>query len=107
MGEPFCPGTFSPHGFLSAVRYVDAHRSVAVHLGTADLKVAMKGSGISTKSAHGEGAGPGEPNHAMYLKQAEHLMKRGAFAPAIEYLNEAIRMNPTSKVKLCALTSIV
>jgi hypothetical protein len=34
----------------------------------------------------------------MYLKQGEHLMKKGVFSPALTYLNQALLLNPESKV---------
>ena len=79
---------------------MDTYRSVAVHLGTSDLKSMMK----ANLKAKGNipvtnDVGPGEPNDVMYLKQAEHLMKRGTFAPAVMYLEQALMMNPASKVR--------
>ena len=66
-------------------------------MGTSDLKSAMKGSGIATKDSL---LNPGEPNAEMYLKQAEHLMKRGGLQPAIVYLEKALTLNPVSKVSV-------
>ena len=40
----------------------------------------------------------GQPNEDMYLKQAEHLMKKGVLAPALSYIDTAIKLNPHSKV---------
>jgi hypothetical protein len=40
----------------------------------------------------------GAPNDLMYLKQGEHLMKKGVFSPALTYLNQALLLNPESKV---------
>ena len=79
---------------------MDAYRSVAVHLGTSDLKNMMKASlkGTGIAGTVNNDVSPGEPNDVMYLKQAEHLMKRGTFRPAISYLEQALCMNPTSKV---------
>ena len=42
---------------------------------------------------------PGDPNDEMYLRQAEHLMKRGALQAAIIYLHQSLTMNPESKVR--------
>jgi hypothetical protein len=36
----------------------------------------------------------------MYLKQGEHLMKKGIYASALFYLNQSLNINPESKVKL-------
>jgi hypothetical protein len=35
---------------------------------------------------------------AMYLKQGEHLMKKGVYAPALNYLKQSLSINPESKV---------
>ena len=35
---------------------------------------------------------------AMYLKQGEHLMKKGVYTPALNYLNQSLNINPESKV---------
>ena len=57
---------------------MDAHRSVAVHLGTSDLKSMIKTSpgvgGLGGKPGGGPqqvnpDLGPGDPNDVMYLKQ--------------------------------------
>jgi len=34
----------------------------------------------------------------MYLKQGEHLMKKGVYTPALYYLDLALKLNPESKV---------
>ncbi len=109
-----------------ARRYVDAYRSVAVQLGaTSDLKNVISKSGESedgkgcmsprpsssspfppplplkgmkTSFLPAPGTGPGEPNDEMYLKQAEHLMKRSIYPSAVAYLDQAINLNPHSKV---------
>jgi len=57
-------------------------------------KTGMKNAVTSTNVLQ-----PGEPNDAMYLKQAEHLMRRSIFPSALIYLNQALAMNPTSKVR--------
>ncbi len=38
------------------------------------------------------------PSDTMYLKQGEHLMKKGVYGPALVYINQALIMNPDSKV---------
>ena len=77
---------------------MDSYRNVAVHFEAGDLKSVMAKTGMKS-SVLVPAVGPGEPNDVMYLKQAEHLMKRGAFAPAILYLQQALAMNPMSKVR--------
>lgn len=76
---------------------MDAYRSVAVHFGTTDLKSQMAKTGMKSHMLS-TGAGPGEPNDVMYLKQAEHLIKRSVYGPAIMYLDQALQLNPSSKV---------
>jgi len=79
-------------------RYVDTNRMVAVELGaSADLKAVIAKTGMKNAVTSSNVAQPGEPNDAMYLKQAEHLMKRSIFSSALMYLNLALAMNPTSK----------
>ena len=57
----------------------------------------MREKGMVT--AKGIEFNPGDPNDEMYLRQAEHLMKRGAYNPAIVYLHQSLKMNPESKVE--------
>lgn len=80
---------------------MDAYRNVAVLAGAgSDLKRIMKTKGITKRRvvSAANDAGPGDPSAEMYLKQARHLMKRGALGPAIRYLGEALKMDPASKV---------
>ena len=63
-----------------------------------DLKGALKDSGMASNQ-QGHESEPGAPNDEMYLRQAEHLMKRGAYHPAMIYLHQSLSMNPESKVK--------
>ena len=81
-----------------AFRYVDSQRSVAVSLGgpNCDLKEAIDQSGLSLFSSEPTA---GAPSDTMYLKQGEHLMKKGVYAAALYYLNMALKLNPESKVK--------
>ena len=66
--------------YYHSCSYVDAHRSVAVHLGTSDLKSMMKTTAAGVGKGPGVGTGgpgqqvnpdlgPGDPNDVMYLKQ--------------------------------------
>jgi len=82
------------------IRYVDAHRGISVRLGgpESDLKNEIDKSGIAN-FARDENS-PGAPNDVMYLKQAEHLMRKGAYKPAIVYLDTALGINSASKVYL-------
>ena len=41
---------------------------------------------------------PGEPSLDMYLKLAEHLMKKGNFDAALYNIGEAADFNPESPV---------
>ncbi|TRY76306.1 hypothetical protein TCAL_06373, partial [Tigriopus californicus] len=75
--------------------YVDSYRSVAVHLSGSDLKNTMKPTGMPSHfklEVTNDGV-----DDAMYLKQAEHLMKRGVYGPALMYLETALLYNPISK----------
>ncbi len=63
--------------------------------GGGDLKLAIKDSGLKNKE---EEQAPGAPNDAMYLKQAEHLIRRAQYKPALTYLMESLHMNPESLV---------
>ena len=76
---------------------MDTYRNVAVHFDAGDLKSAMAKTGMKSIAA-GPCIGPGEPDDQMYLKQAEHLMKRGAYKPALLYLEQALAINPTSNI---------
>lgn len=83
---------------MTFCRYVDSYRNTAVILGgsnEADLKSQMQKSGMKVTKVE---LAPGEPSDVMYLKQAEHLMKKGNHESACIYLDEALMMNPTSKV---------
>ena len=84
---------------------MDAYRSVAVQMGAAaDLKNVISKSGMKTNFLAAPGTGPGEPNDEMYLKQAEHLMKRSIYPAAVAYLDQAIHLNPHSKVRSLLLS---
>ena len=67
-----------------------------------DLTSVMKDAGL-TSTLNQQQQNPGAPNDEMYLRQAEHLMKRGAFEPALVYLHKSLTMNPQSKVTHCAI----
>lgn len=73
---------------------MDSYRGIACNMGL-DLKGLMKDSG---KFQPGQETLPGEPNDEMYLRQAEHLMRRGTYQTALIYLHESLAMNPESKV---------
>lgn len=75
--------------------YVDVYRNTAFNE-VSDLKGIMKEKGMSTGAT--ADYNPGDPNYEMYLRQAEHLMKRGAYNQAIIYLHQSLQMNPDSKV---------
>ena len=79
-------------------RYVDAYRGVAVQLGgpECDLKEAIDQSGLSLFNAEPQA---GAPSDTMYLKQGEHLMKKGVYPAALYYLNMALKLNQESKVR--------
>ena len=62
-----------------------------------DLTSVMKDAGL-TSSSQFITQNPGAPNHEMYLRQAEHLIKRGAYDPALVYLHQSLTMNPKSLV---------
>ncbi len=87
------------HGFWSFERYVDSYRGISVQLGgpEADLKNEIDKSGLAHFNSYD--AQPGSPTESMYLKQAEHLMKKGVTNAALGYLKQALTMNPESKVK--------
>jgi hypothetical protein len=40
----------------------------------------------------------GCPNDALFLKQGEHLMKKGVYRPALFYLTQSLKIKPESKV---------
>ncbi len=52
----------------------------------------------NTFLANAAGQAPGDPSDDMYLRQAEHLMKRSIYPAAVAYLDQAISINPSSKV---------
>lgn len=79
-------------------RYVDAYRSIAFGQDTSDLRSQIKEAGMNAQSGALDLV-PGDPNDEMYLRQAEHLMKRGALQAAIIYLHQSLTMNPESKVR--------
>ena len=62
-----------------------------------DLTNVMKDAGFTSASLHQQ-LNPGAPNDEMYLRQAEHLIKRGAYDPALVYLHQSLTMNPKSLV---------
>jgi hypothetical protein len=68
-------------------------------LGSSDLKGLIKESGLNNNCLNE--TVPGDPNDEMYLRQAGHLMRRGAYQTAIVYLHESLTMNPESKVTFC------
>ena len=84
--------------FSIIFRYVDSYRGISVQLGgpEVDLKEAIDQSGLLLFNASADLAGA--PNELMYLKQGEHLMKKGVYEPALIYLNQALVLNPESKV---------
>ena len=104
------------------VEYVDQHRNVAVVFDSSgDLKSAMAKTGLKSLVAALQRQQSDEPDHVLYLKQAEHLMKRSTYAvitysnvkifninlhfslqPALVYLDQALSMNPASKAAHCA-----
>ena len=69
-----------------------------------DLTNVLKDAGHTNLSSQ-QNYNPGAPNDEMYLRQAEHLMKRGAYEPALIYLHQSLTMNPQSLVNkpLCIL----
>lgn len=85
------------------VRYVDAHRGISVQLGgpESDLKTEIDKSGIASFAR--DDNSPGCPNDVMYLKQAEHLMRKAAYKPALVYLDTALAINSGSKVKMIGI----
>ena len=89
--------------YISKYRYVDAYRSIAFTQDTSDLRGQIKEAGMNTNTGALDLV-PGDPNDEMYLRQAEHLMKRGALQAAIIYLHQSLTMNPESKVKLFSLS---
>ena len=62
----------------------------------------MKDAGFTNLAAQTQ-QHPGAPNDEMYLRQAEHLMKRGAYEPALIYLHQSLTMNPKSLVNYNSL----
>jgi hypothetical protein len=40
----------------------------------------------------------GCPNDALFLKQGEHLMKKGVYRPALFYLTQSLKIKPECKV---------
>ena len=57
--------------------------------------------GLNSPAMSAEALGlPEDIDDAMYLKQAEHLMKRGILGPAEVYLDNAMKLNPASKVRV-------
>ena len=65
----------------------------------------MKDAGL-TSTLNTQHQNPGAPNDEMYLRQAEHLMKRGAYEPALVYLHQSLSMNPQSKVVSAVLSFV-
>ena len=68
---------------------------MAVELGGTDLK-----GMINHRSILGVDSilMPGEPNELMYLKQAQHYMKKSKFQEALIYIKRALEYNPESSV---------
>ena len=69
----------------------------------------MEKTGLKVENAAAAAAGGGggagdrgglaaEPREEMYQQQAEHLIKRGIHGQALEYLKQALEINPESKV---------
>ena len=69
-----------PNSFVLVFRYVDAYRMISVNCdsGNDDLKSIMAKAGSKVRSADAKEI-PGEPNLVMYLKLAEHLLRKGHF----------------------------
>ena len=38
------------------------------------------------------------PNDALFLKQGEHLLKKGIYSAALNYLTQSLTINPECKV---------
>ena len=67
--------------------------------------IKLEGHNSISAAAAGGGGGAGdrgglaaEPREEMYQQQAEHLIKRGIHGQALEYLKQALEINPESKV---------
>ena len=86
--------------------YVDTYRMMAVNLGSdnADLKQMMAKAGSKIKTD--EKGAPGEPNLILYLKLADHLLRKRNFEAALANVAEAAEYSPDSPLVMLAAAKI-
>ena len=82
--------------------YVDTYRMISVNAGSGneDLKSIMAHSGRKIRTD--DKLAPGEPDLHMYLRLADHLMKKGLIDSAMQSITEAADFNPESPLVLMA-----
>ena len=87
-------------------RYVDSSRMVSVNMGSGadDLRSIMAKAGAKIKSD--DRLAPGEPNLIMYLKLAEHQLKKGQFETALQSVAEAAEFSPESTLVMLTAARI-
>ena len=74
--------------------------SVNAGSGNEDLKSIMAHSGRKIRTD--DKLAPGEPDLHMYLRLADHLMKKGLIDSAMQSISEAAEFNPESPLVLMA-----
>ena len=86
--------------------YVDSSRMVSVNMGSGadDLRAIMAKAGAKIKSD--DRLAPGEPNLIMYLKLAEHQLKKGQFETALQSVAEAAEFSPESSLVMLTAARI-
>ena len=87
---------------LTFSSYVDSYRMISVSAGSgnADLKSIMASSGRKIRTD--DKLAPGEPDLHMYLRLADHLMKKGLIEGAMQSIAEAADFDPESPLVLMA-----
>ncbi len=69
---------------------------MAVQLGSSDLKGVISSRGLLGFDTDFV---PGEPNEIMYLKQANHYIKKCQYEQALKYIEKSLQYNPESEVQ--------
>ena len=78
--------------------------SVNMGSGADDLRAIMAKAGAKIKSD--DRLAPGEPNLIMYLKLAEHQLKKGQFETALHSVAEAAEFSPESTLVMLTAARI-
>ncbi len=78
--------------------------SVNMGSGSDDLKQIMAAAGAKIRTD--DKLAPGEPNLVMYLKLADHLMRKGLFKAALQNVAEAAEFAPDSPLVMLTAARI-